>query len=493
MANSIIINKGQGGLGAPLPGEDFISGYIHYTSATLPTGFSTASAIHEVFSVSDAEALGITDTHLGETLAHSTYTVSSGGITASQFLLSVNGVNLNATITNTANQTITQMGVALVAAINLLTTTTGYSATGTTATFSIFAPAGSGVGANSYTVATTATLGAAGSAGSFSGGAASQIDIIHYHISEYFRAQPKGDLYVGIYAQSSDYAEVTTMQNYATGKIRQVGVYSQSAFSTGIVGLLQTQVSLCTGNFKPLEAILQADFSATSDLTTLTDLHTLTDANVSVIVGQDGAAVGNTLWLATGKSIGQLGITLGAVSFASVSDDIGWVGKFNMSDGVENDTLAFANGTAYSSLSDGTITNIDGKAYLFLRKEIGIAGSYFDDSYTCIALTSDYCYMERNRTINKATRGLRSLLIPQLASPIKVNADGTLTKDVIGFYKALASRALDVMVSNNELSAHKITINPAQNVLSTGQLVLGIGLVPIGVARTIVVNIGFTL
>lgn len=49
------------------------------------------------------------------------------------------------------------------------------------------------------------------------------------------------------------------------------------------------------------------------------------------------------------------------------------------------------------------------------------------------------------------------------------------------------------MQRDGELSAFSVTINPAQNVLSTSTLYISVSIVPKGVARNIVVNVGFTL
>ena len=230
--------------------------------------------------------------------------------------------------------------------------------------------------------------------------------------------------------------------------------------------------------------------SATT-LAGLADMRALSAPNVSVVIGQDGANRGYKLWLSHAYSIGIVGTTLGAVAFAKVSDDIAWVAKFNVSN-VEFDTLAYANGYVYSAQSDGTNDNINTLGYIALKK-FDIEGSYFNDSHTSTPVSGDYAYIENNRTYNKAIRGLRTFLLPQLASPLKVKADGTLSEDTIGYFESLCDRALAEMQRNSEISAYGVVIDPSQNVLSTSELVIGVSLVPVGVARTITVNVGFTL
>lgn len=497
--NDVVFIKGQGGLGRPLAGEDHISGLLFYTSATLPTGFSSNDRIKQVFSLAEAEALGITNVGTGGTAATATFEVTNKGAVADTVKLVVTGIEGAVTIANYAQVTadvvsLTTSATRLAAEINLGTLTHGYSATSNVATVTITAPLTEGVFLNSGTpyVATLTGTVAGTLVQNVVTGVASTIDIMHYHVEEYFRVQPKGNLYIGIYAVSADFAEVTTMQNYSLGTIRQLGVYTQAAYASGTVTLLQTQATANEANHKPLEILYNPDFQGTSDLTTLSSLHTLTAQNVSVMFGQDGAAKGYKLWKATAKSIGCLGTCLGAISLSKVSDSIAWVGKFNMAS-TEYDTLNFANGQVYNVISDGSISNLDAKGFVFLRKHIGLSGSYFNNPYTAIAITSDYSRINNNRTINKAIRGLRTFLLPALASPIQVNSDGTLTDDVVAYFESLCKRALDVMQRDAEVSAFSVTIDPSQDILSTSTLEISVSIVPIGSADNIEVNVGFAV
>ena len=72
-----------------------------------------------------------------------------------------------------------------------------------------------------------------------------------------------------------------------------------------------------------------------------------------------------------------------------------------------------------------------------------------------------------------------------------LNEDGTLANSTVAYLKSQAVVITDNMVRNSEASAIGVNINPNQNVASTSQIVVSINIVPIGVARNIVVNIGF--
>ena len=128
-----------------------------------------------------------------------------------------------------------------------------------------------------------------------------------------------------------------------------------------------------------------------------------------------------------------------------------------------------------------------------MRKHVGNANTFHMDSFTSTAVTSDYSTIENNRTIDKATRGVRTFVLPSLNSPLTINEDGTLAEETIQNFKAAAESPLESMEIDGEVSAFEVLIDPAQNVLSTSKLVITIKIIPRGVARFIEINIGFTV
>ena len=382
----IIINKANGGLGRPLAGRDYVSAFTFY-SATLPAGFGASDRIKKVFSIEEAESLGIIE----------------GSV---------------------------------------------------------------------------------------------DFGVFWYHVSEFFRIQPQGELFIGIFAVPGgayDFAEVTTIQDFADGEIRQVGVFTPlQAFATTQVSALQIVLTANETNKKPLSALYAADISAVTDLSTLTDLKTLDSKNVSVVISQDGNAAGAALYVSSTKSVTDLGAKLGAVSLASVHESIGWVEKFKMSNGIELDTPAFANGDLVKDISTGLQTSLNDNAYSFLRKFVGFDGSYNNNSLTATSATSDFATIENNRTIDKAGRDVYVNVLPKVNGPIDLTAAGTLTEDYIAVLKALAQKPLDDMLAAGEISARQVIINPVQNVLATSEVEMTIEIVPKGVSRIIKIKVGFT-
>lgn len=496
--SNVNFTRSTNGLGRALDGSDYISGLLFYTN-TLPSGFSSSDRIKKVFSLAEAEALGIDETHQGATAATGTITITNKGAAADTCVVTVAGINGTVTIASYTLvsgdvSTTTTSAAALVTAINAGTATHGYSATNSSAVVTITAPTSQGVYLNTVSATFTPVGTLAGTVVAFSGGVGSIVDVLHYHVEEYFRLQPKGELYIGLYAEESStytFDALETLQNYAEGNIRQVGVYQKNvAFATSQCTQLQTHATALEAIYKPLQIIYNAEISGTANVSSLTTLTGLTANAVSVVIGQDGANVGADYFKALGKSVGMVGAVLGAVSLAAVNENIGWVQKF-LASATELDTIAFSNGQLYTAVAESLLTTLDTYHYIFLRKLVGLTGSYFSFSHTAIAGTSDYSTIELNRVYNKITRNVRTALLPQLNSPLKVNADGTLTNATIGYFETLANRPLEDMESAGELSAHKIIIDPAQDVLSTSTIELTLQNVPVGVAKIINVNVGF--
>lgn len=512
--NDVRVNKGQGGLGRKLPGTDYVSGLLFYSGATLPIGFTSTDRIKTIFSVADAVTLGVTNTSLGETASTGTYLVTTKFTVGDNFKLtcatidSANPIQATATagtitlcnytgVTADAVSTTTS-ATAIASAINALTYLTGFTATSATATVTITAPTGQGIFLNSGTPYVKTETGAI--AGTLTqnvvAGIASDIDILYYHISEFFRMQPQGKLFVGIYALADigTWAAITSMQNFAVGEIKQLGIYQKNtAFATSQLNGIQSVCSALEVLHKPIWNVqYAAEISGTADLTSMsTNLKALSDPQVSATIGQDGAAQGFKLFKATGKSISNVGEILGSIALAKVSESIAWLAKFQVGT-TELDTIAFSNGQLYSALSDGAITNLDTLGFCILRKVIGLSGTFHNRPWTAVLPTSDYNEVHPNRTIFKAIANTRATLLPETGRPIFVNANGTLTEDTIGYFKGLVKQGLDSMVRNTELSNYVVIIDPAQDVLGTGELVVTVQLLPVGTANMIVVNIGFT-
>ncbi len=335
--------------------------------------------------------------------------------------------------------------------------------------------------------------------------------VLHYHVSEYFRINPGSKLYVqSIVDNDAQYTAIKQLQQFAEGKIRQIGivdfvtVFDNFTISTGTIN---TRLNELAGLNMPISAVLSIHTITASNLLLLPDMHKSKYDRLSVSIGQDGAGRGNYVSQKVGKKVGIVGACLGAISRAKVHESIGWVAKQNLVTESypkiltgntilprELDVPALIDGTLLGDLTPAQIQSINDKGYLFPIKHIGYAGSYFNDSFTCTALDSDYAYLENNRTIDKALRGVYVKLLPSVSGPIYIDpSSGNISPDAIASLEAIAAMALEQMQRDGELSGFKIFINPVQNVLATSKLQVTIKIVPVGVLREIVVNLGLAI
>jgi Protein of unknown function (DUF2586) len=307
----------------------------------------------------------------------------------------------------------------------------------------------------------------------------------YYHAAEYWRINPGATLWLCF---SATLAEVNTV---AAGKVRQAGVFF-STFSD-LSSVYQAAANALDAEHAPIQILAGYAGATALNLNTVADQGINTANNVSVLLAGDGAGDGFALATALTKPyIPAVGAVLGAMSKAAVHQSIAWVERFNLSDGFELETIRLADGTNNPSTS--TLTALNTKRYLVFRKHVGISGSYLNDTHTCVSATNDYGSIELNRAIQKAKREIRKQLLPDLNSPLTVDGDtGKLAAGSIKYFENKTARPLNVMQAAGEISDFGVYINPNQDVLATSTLQIQVKIVPRGVARNIVVNIGFSI
>ena len=498
--NDITFEKGQAGLGKALPGEDYISGMIFFKD-TVPSGFTTTNRIKKVLSLPAAVALGIVNDKSDETKATGgNILITTAGAAGAINAIKMDGVTLGS-YPVVLSDTEALVATGLRAAVNALTLTHGYSAAGSGANVLLTAPSGLGASINGGTHLTfTSTGTGAATKTQFSGGVDAFFDEAYYHVSEFFRTQPNGVLYVYFAAEPTtniDFSVIDTLSNFADGKIRQTGIYccSEKEFATTLCDAAQARTVILDSHHKLLSILIAADISSVSDLTTMPNLRALTDNKVSVIIGQDGNNIGADLFAKRGHSITSLGATLGTIALSKVNECIGYVEKFNVAN-VELEVPAIANGQLTKELDENLLTDLHNKGYIFLKKYVdpnGTApGTYHNDSSTCISLDNDYSDIESNRTIDKAIRLVYSKLLPKLMSNVLIDsATGKLDISTVKYFETLGDNALNSMARAQELSGRKTVIDPNQDVNATGNLEVQIINVKTGVIRTMRVKIGY--
>lgn len=318
------------------------------------------------------------------------------------------------------------------------------------------------------------------------------VKMLHYQLEEVFRINPSITLYVGLFSkpESMTFQELKTVQNYAEGAIRQMAIWNGDTAPTAdnIVKLESVADSLDTEN-APLSTLYAPLVSNYKNLPS--NLAT-NNPRVSVVIAQAGSGTGAELYKSkdnkTKATVSAIGVALGTLSKAAVHQCIAWVKNFPS--GISMPALG--DGTLVRTIDKGELDKLDANRYLFLNNVVGVAGSYWNDSHTMDSPTSDYAAIESVRTMDKAVRGIRTYLTPELGGNVYIDPDtGKLQSYTVSHLETTANIPLEEMEKAGELSGYKAEIDAEQDVLSTSTIEVTIKNVPVGVVRKFKVKIGF--
>lgn len=318
------------------------------------------------------------------------------------------------------------------------------------------------------------------------------VKMLHYQLEEVFRINPSITLYVGLFSkpESMTFQELKTVQNYAEGAIRQMAIWNGDTAPTAdnIVKLESVADSLDTEN-APLSTLYAPLVSNYKNLPS--NLAT-NNPRVSVVIAQAGSGTGAELYKSkdnkTKATVSAIGVALGTLSKAAVHQCIAWVKNFPS--GISMPALG--DGTLVRTIDKGELEKLDTNRYLFLNNVVGVAGSYWNDSHTMDSPTSDYAAIESVRTMDKAVRGIRTYLTPELGGNVYIDPNtGKLQSYTVSHLETTANIPLEEMEKVGELSGYKAEIDAEQDVLSTSTIEVTVKNVPVGVVRKFKVKIGF--
>lgn len=532
--NDITFIRSQG-IGGVDPINSHISALLFYND-TLPSGFSSSDRVKAVFGVPEAEALGIVDTFADETAAaNGTVTITAKGATDDVESILIAGALLASHTILSTDADVNAVAAGLAAAINANTKVHGFTAVAALAVVTITPAVGMGVAltGNALTFSSSGTGTATVVDFVSTSAVGSMFAVMHYHVSEFFRAKPEGKLYIGIYAEGSfDGTGIAEILDYGNGEIRRVGVFEKvEPFATSQLSAIQAILATKRLEHKPSSAIHHADMSGLTS-SALADLTNATASKVNVNAAEDGnfllpafsntqsyvvgekvtyldkvyicilAGTGNSpydtnywaeiavnLRAVNGFSISTLGNELGTKASGALSQDIAEVQAFNLTSGNTLSEAGIATGELYKNLATGARDTLNDKNYTFLRLYQGREGVYYNDSYTAISRSNDYNSLERNEVMDEAERLVYSALLPRLNSRVYLDSSGKLSRDSINDFLNLAITALTQLEVQGDISGPPtVTIDPNQNIAQSSKLNIVFSIQPVGIARNIEVN-----
>ncbi len=321
------------------------------------------------------------------------------------------------------------------------------------------------------------------------------VRVLHYHLSELYRINPAVSLYVGIFEKpqgdNMTFAEIKTVQNFADGRIRQIGVWCGDRVpSEDDLTAIQGQAATLEAQGAELSVVYAPKVANVKQIST--SLAGGGKCRVSVVIGQAGSGTGAELYKdkanAAKASVSGLGVVLGLISKAKVHQCIAWVKEFPTGISLP----AFGDGRLLRDMDKALVEQLDTARYLFFVTQQGQSGSYMNDSHTMDSATSDYASIESVRTMDKGARGVRAYLIPELGGNVYVDADtGKLASYTVAHLETVAGHALEDMEKAGELSGYKAEIDPDQDVAASSTVDIVLKKVAVPVMRHVRIKIGF--
>lgn len=186
----------------------------------------------------------------------------------------------------------------------------------------------------------------------------------------------------------------------------------------------------------------------------------------------------------------------GMVSKAAVSQNAGeLIEAFNLTDVDEKAfiTAGLSSGLPVTDYSDVDLDTLHDKGYILATSVSGMAGFYITDTCTATEISSDFAYVENNRSIKKAIKLARLALLPRVKSRLYVDENtGFIKPEVIKELETITETALDPMLRDGDISGGvDAYINPEQNVLATSEFEVELSFVPVAIGRKITLKVGF--
>jgi hypothetical protein len=85
-----------------------------------------------------------------------------------------------------------------------------------------------------------------------------------------------------------------------------------------------------------------------------------------------------------------------------------------------------------------------------------------------------------------------STYVNEILDDLAVTETGAIAPGVVKYYQSLIQARIDAeMTANSEISSVEVSIDPKQNVLSTNEVVVEVGITPKFYSKKIIVKLGF--
>ena len=316
---------------------------------------------------------------------------------------------------------------------------------------------------------------------------------LYEDIVEFFELAPTATLYL---FNSAAKADIKSFLN----QNKEIKGYGINVAYNVAVPNISTEVKLhqsIVDEFAAENRLLDFAVVGFNDLSVFTvDLFELTSPNVSVCAACSDAS-----------GIVRVGSALGMLAARKINENLGSVN-------IENKPLAkrgtqdypltderkgrwldayLPDGRTIDSLDKSVLNGLRAKGYIVVAGYEGYAGFFFENSYTCVERSSDFAFIENNRTWNKAARIIRATLIPEVKGRVKKDPQtGFIASTTVGRWMGLLNKSLEGMVTADEVSGFEVLINNKQVVSELSPLKVKASIVADGIVHEFEVAVGLT-
>ncbi|MFY0714125.1 hypothetical protein J1D01_10640 [Seonamhaeicola sp. NFXS20] len=309
--------------------------------------------------------------------------------------------------------------------------------------------------------------------------------LVYNEIKEFFTYCPDGILHLIPCAEDLTPSALVALDDFKTavrnipeGKV--IGIMNTTTTVPDIddeVEPVQTFVNNFKSEFRYIDAVIlegKGEDAAITPIANYPDLRAKNAPNVSVSIAQDPSVASID---AAYTKYAAVGSVLGMLAVRQVNENLGSVDILNKPDdfkGREDYPLTIDGSTSWEAaqLSDGnpfeTLSNADQKSltdsgYIYAGSFNGYGGVFFNNAPTCVEKADDFAYIENNRVWNKATRLIRNTLLPKVRGIVKKDpTTGFIKSSTIADWNSRLNKALETMITDNEISGFDFYINPKQ-------------------------------
>jgi hypothetical protein len=342
--------------------------------------------------------------------------------------------------------------------------------------------------------------------------------LVNYHISEFFRMNPTGELHVMLVQQGTTLATMVTpsanllkkVLKSADGAIRKAAIVLNptatytSTLNGGLdadvlaaIPLAQALADSEYAEFRPINNILIEGREFNGSIGAASDLRVFEAPDVSICIAQDPnvaaldqafnktAAVGTVLGVSTNKTASEcFAQPKPKNNFTSVAQ-ARFLGNY------------LSSGQPLNTFDAAEINALYDKGYIFARSFAHYAGLYANQSHVCVSEIDDYSFSEMRDVMNRAVRLVRPILTQHINSTEFIVQNGRIAVQHKRMIEAEIRTALLAMQSDvSELTT--VLLDPATDdqgqpypsFLQDKSLRVIIGYIPKGKAEQIFVEIG---